>query len=353
MFEKHTMSRTATIGSSSKGSDATPLTQGTAPAIAGAQPATVMLPINALLPADSPRLAGEDSEHARALAQTGSVLPPILVHRPTMRVIDGMHRLRAAVIRGQDTIEAQFFDGSEDAAFVLAVEANIAHGLPLSLADREVAAARIIASHPQCSDRWIAKSTGLASKTVGAIRQRLSVALPPLTARTGRDGRVRPLNSAQGRQLASVLIAAKPDASLREIAKATGISLGTARDVRARLHRGDDPIPARLQGGKANQQCTSSRARQSTGRGGRQATVKDARSTLETLKRDPTLRFNEVGRDLLRWLDRHAIQPEDWANLVDRIPPHCTVVIADLARNFAQAWQSFAQEIEQRGQSTA
>lgn len=38
------------------------------------------------------------------------------------------------------TIIAQFYDSGEDTAFVVAVEQNIAYGLPLSLVDREAAA---------------------------------------------------------------------------------------------------------------------------------------------------------------------------------------------------------------------
>src|SRR4051812_30365190 len=83
-----------------------------------------LMPISTLLPADSPRLAGEDMQHARLLADSDAELPPILVHRKTMRVIDGMHRIRAAVLRGEDKIKAKLFDGCEEAAFVLAVEAN-------------------------------------------------------------------------------------------------------------------------------------------------------------------------------------------------------------------------------------
>ena len=92
--------------------------------------------IGSLAPADSPRLAGEDGEHAARLAETPDELPPILVHRPTMRVIDGMHRLQAARLRGRETIETEFFDGSAEDAFIQAVTVNTRHGLPLTLADR-------------------------------------------------------------------------------------------------------------------------------------------------------------------------------------------------------------------------
>ncbi|MGH8879883.1 MAG: hypothetical protein ACRD0P_21450, partial [Stackebrandtia sp.] len=51
-----------------------------------------------LRPADSPRLDGENSEHTQMLAESSEKLPPILVHRQTMRVIDGVHRLSAALL---------------------------------------------------------------------------------------------------------------------------------------------------------------------------------------------------------------------------------------------------------------
>src|ERR1700741_4024647 len=48
--------------------------------------APVMVPIETLTPADSPRLHGEDPDHIRLLAEATSPLPPILVRRSTMRV---------------------------------------------------------------------------------------------------------------------------------------------------------------------------------------------------------------------------------------------------------------------------
>ena len=63
----------------------------------------VTVPVSSLLSGDSPRLAGENLEHVQLLAVVQG-LPPILVHRSTMRVIDGMHRLRAAKLRGDETI---------------------------------------------------------------------------------------------------------------------------------------------------------------------------------------------------------------------------------------------------------
>ena len=97
---------------------------------------TSTVPIELLKFADSPRLEGEKPDHIRVLAGVDTDLPPILVHRQTMTVLDGMHRLRAAIQNGQREIRVQFFIGSHEDAFVAAVQANISHGLPLSLADR-------------------------------------------------------------------------------------------------------------------------------------------------------------------------------------------------------------------------
>ncbi|MCX4231292.1 MULTISPECIES: helix-turn-helix domain-containing protein [Streptomyces] len=162
-----------------------------------------------------------------------------------MRVIDGMHRLLAARLRGQQTIEVEFFDGSPEDAFLRAVASNVPHGLPLSLADRRTAAARIIASHPQMSDRAIARAAGLGAKAVAAIRRRSSGGVPQLGARVGRDGKVRPLSSVEGRRRAAELIAERPQASLREVARYAGISPATVSDVRKRLESGQAPVAER------------------------------------------------------------------------------------------------------------
>ena len=119
---------------------------------------------------NSPRLSGENPEHTRRLAEVTNPLPPILVHRPTMTVIDGLHRMRAALLRGEQTITAQFFVGDAETAFLLAVENNVAHGLPLTLCERKAAAMRLIAMFPDRSDRSIAASSGISDKTVAGLR---------------------------------------------------------------------------------------------------------------------------------------------------------------------------------------
>ena len=89
----------------------------------------VAVPVLTLRPADSPRLNGEDKAHISRLAETETPLPPILVDRRSMRVIDGMHRLMAASLQARQTIDVIFFDGSEADVFLRAfmLDATLAH----------------------------------------------------------------------------------------------------------------------------------------------------------------------------------------------------------------------------------
>ncbi|WP_203856094.1 ParB/RepB/Spo0J family partition protein [Plantactinospora mayteni] len=318
--------------------------------------------VDDLLPADSPRLQGEDSGHVQVLAESESSLPPILVHRQTMRVIDGMHRLRVAQLRGRSMVEVKFFDGSEEDAFAVAVAANRAHGLPLTLADREAAAERIIRAQPHRSDRSIAAISGLAARTVADIRRRLGSDVAATISRVGRDGRVRPLNPAEGRRAASEAIAERPEASLREIARSAGVSLATARDVRERLRRGDDPLPGRQlgprqQAGSRPAARVGAESQPNAGRApmGRAVYSRErGRSAmLDGLSRDPSLRFTESGRRLLHWLFSKAKGPEGWEEVLDSMPPHCAYVVLEVAIGCADEWSRFATQVQQRLRDSA
>jgi ParB-like chromosome segregation protein Spo0J len=301
--------------------------------------------VDTLDQSDSPRLDGVNMQHVRLLAQLDTDLPPILVHRPSMRVVDGMHRLRAARLAGRSTIAAQFFDGDEHEAFVLAVTTNIAHGLPLTLADREAAAARILAARPYTSNRSVAKIAGLAPKTLGAIRRRTAGAVEA-SVRIGGDGRVRRLDAAEGRRIASEVVASRPDASLREIAKLAGVSPATARDVRERMRRGDDPVPPRHDARWPAALVQPARSGYPVGVD--RSDRRDVATLLQSLGKDPSLRFNDSGRALLRWLFARADGLEQWEDLVDAVPPHCAYLLADVAASCADEWSAFAAQLRQR-----
>ena len=302
------------------------------------------VPVRLLRAADSPRRDGEDPRHTEMLTRIDARLPPIIVHRPTMRVIDGTHRLGAAIRRGDEFIEVRFFDGTEQEAFVLAVRSNISHGLPLSLADRTRAAERIVADHPAWSDRSIAAAVGLGARTISNIRRRLRLRSGVEEhARTGRDGRVRPLDGTVGRLKAWEIIQDRPGASLREVAREAGVSPSTVQDVRRRVESGEDPVPPQV-----------ARQRPATGPTVPAGSLPrpDPAAVLHGLQNDPSLRFSESGRDLLRWMYQRVIRTGERTDVLGSVPPQsagAVAEIADLARACADEWLRLADHVEHSG----
>ncbi|QIS09580.1 hypothetical protein F5544_08390 [Nocardia arthritidis] len=257
----------------------------------------VEVPIDAVESSEFLRVRAVDSGHAELLAQTDGPLPPIVVHRDTMHVIDGLHRLQAAKSKGLRAIPVRFFEGSAEAAFVLAVQSNIAHGLPLSLRDRKVASLRIMLMYPAWSDRRIGVVTGLDHKTVGAIRRRAAGEIPQTPTRLGRDGRVR---------------------RLRETS--------TSRSGDQRRAGAHHPSRARAES-DADAAATS---------------------LIDRLRRDPSLRLSETGRQVLRWLDAAPRSKAESVELAGQLPEHCLNLIHEMARQNAQSWQGFAAMIGDR-----
>jgi ParB-like chromosome segregation protein Spo0J len=311
-----------------------------------------VVPIRSLHLSGTPRLSGESVEHIRTLAESESELPPILVQRNTMRVIDGMHRLRAAQLNGEEVIAVRFFECGEDMAFVAAVEANIAHGLPLPLADREAAAGRILADFPHWSDRAVATSTGLSNKTVSAIRRRSANANRP-GVRIGRDGRARPVDGAEGRRRVLQAIDERPEASLRDIARTAGVSPTTARDVRERLRRGEHPIPPRQRPEQQPANVAMPEKTQRSDRQRRPLSAEDRAAIMQVVKNDPSLRLTETGRLFLRWLGTRALSADEWQTFVAAIPAHATYIVSDLARACAAEWSDFADQLTRRTDGSA
>jgi ParB-like chromosome segregation protein Spo0J len=289
----------------------------------------------------TPRGGGVDGQWAHELAELETQLPPILVHRPTMTVIDGQHRLRAARIRGRDRIEARFFDGSAQDAALLAVAVNVAQGRPLSQPDRIAAVERIVTVHPHWSDRAIAAIAGLSAKKVSEIRQRAG-GPGGGERRIGLDGRARPLNTAQGRELAGKLLRADPTASLRTVARKAGISPATVADVRDRLLRGEDPVTPRqrgLAGGRGP------RERGQAERAGEPRSPGELFMIFDSLRRDPSLRLTEAGRTVLRMLEACSLMARDRRRIIASLPPHCTGQMAALVSGYSDLWRLFADEL--------
>lgn len=364
------------------------------------------VPVHALSAGVSLRQDGTDAAHIQLLidAAGSAELPPILVQIDGYRVIDGLHRLEAARLRGDDIIKARFLDCSNSEALVIAMKANGSHGLPLSKPDRVSGAQRVLGSHPDWSDRAIAGITGLSAKTIASLRDRSGDGTPLDGKRIGRDGRRRPVDAGEGRRRAAEYITAHPNAPLRQVARETDVSLGTVHDVSARLRRGDSPErdgrqsavvqpqPIRpvqsvpymqpvqpiqsvqsvqsLQSMQGLEQDDEAATHGATAPGGatraplRVAPSADAapaqrRNHTEAppawatvaakMATDPAIRYTAGGRGFLRWMQLHATDPdEDWRELVDAVPAHWVGVIAPIAERIGRDWSLLAEQLKSK-----
>jgi ParB-like chromosome segregation protein Spo0J len=316
------------------------------------------VPLAAIRSSYTPRKTKANESHIQVLAQSPLPLPPIVVHRGSMRVIDGVHRLRATELRGHSTIAARLFEGNDAEAFALAVHLNVTHGLPLTLAERKAAAQRVLQSYPHWSDRSIGLIAGVSNKTVGKLRGCTTEEISQLNPRLGRDGKVRPVSPANGRHRAAEFLSMNPRASLREIARKAGVSVTTARDVRQRIDKGESPLPdnlARRVGraavtaiGAPNASAPSPRP--PAPQGTRTVPEGRGRDLLQRLRNDPSVRSSERGRALLRLLSTVVVAISACDEFVDSVPAHCSGTFAEIARKNARAWQEIAEKFEIKAQ---
>jgi uncharacterized ParB-like nuclease family protein len=340
--------------------------------------------VNALSAGLSLRQSGTDAAHIQLLvdAAGSAELPPILVQIDGYRIIDGLHRLEAARLRGDTSIKARFVDCSDSEALVIAMKANSSHGLPLSKTDRVSGAQRVLSSHPDWSDRAVARITGLSAKTIASLREKSGEGTPLDGKRIGRDGRRRPVGPGEGRLRAAEYIAEHPNAPLRQVARETDVSLGTVHDVSARLRRGESPERSgRRTPDAAAQPLRSVHSVQLSGEPSRPASAvpggadsggaahvplrvapsinsapQRRKSTDEIpawttvaakMAADPTIRYTAGGREFLRWMQLHAAEPDDgWRELIDAVPAHWLGVIAPIAERIGKEWSLLAEGLK-------
>jgi hypothetical protein len=324
----------------------------------------VSVPVGSLVPGFHLRHEGTDAAHVRLLADAaGSVrLPSILVQKDGSRIIDGMHRLEVAKLRGEWNISARIVDCTDEEALVLAVKSNTLHGLPLSRADRISSAKRILAVHLDWSDRVVAGITGLSAKAIASIRNSSTGGAQFNGKRLGRDGKRRPVLPAEGRQRVAEYIHAHPEATLREIAKATDVSLGTVHGVRERIRRAAGqaagaperaadhvacrPVPVPPPSLPAPVRPSPVRVIQVVGGGNAQRLGWSAIAA--KLAADPTLRYTEGGRAFLRWMAAHSMQADEWQEFIDAIPQHWLKDVSRIAANMSEEWRQFAERLEDK-----
>jgi ParB-like chromosome segregation protein Spo0J len=316
----------------------------------------ISVPIGSLVHGFHLRHEGTDIAHVRLLADAaGSVeLPSILVQKRGSRIIDGMHRIEVAKLRGEWHIAARIVDCTDDEALVLAIKSNTLHGLPLTRADRISSAKRILGAHADWSDRAVAGITGLSAKAIASLRN-CSIGDTQFDGkRLGRDGKRRPIMPAEGRRRAAEYINAYPEASLREVARETDVSLGTAHDVRERIRRGADhaagaPVrplePVAGTPAPAATTVSPSPVRVIQGAGGRHAHRLAWPMISGKLAADPALRYTDGGRAFLRWMAMHSMQADEWREFIDAIPQHWLEDVSRTAAAMSEEWRQFAERL--------
>jgi ParB-like chromosome segregation protein Spo0J len=185
----------------------------------------------------SPR-RGLDPRTVQAFVAAQGDWPAIVVHRQTMTVVDGTHRVVAARRLGLAEVAAVFFDGSAEDARLEAIRANVADGSGLTLAERKQAGSLVLTWRFSWSDRRIAAFCGLSAKTVVRLRNAHVREVEIADAvREGRDGRRRPTSRQDLHQRIAHVLQELPEASLRAVAMRADASPETVRAVRNQILR--------------------------------------------------------------------------------------------------------------------
>jgi hypothetical protein len=291
--------------------------------------------------------------------ETADEWPPIVVWGDECLVVDGGHRLEAARRLGRTTVAAVRFLGTREDAFVESVRRNVDHGLPLTLGDRRRAARRVLAGHPDWSDRRIGSLCGLSGKSVGRLRRndfsRISAprgAVVDLQRRTGRDGKTRPVQPGEVRDRIRRALAENPRGSLRTIAAMAGSSPETVRTVRANLIQ-DKAGETGVVSIDAVPQCPG-RARRAMSLT-RDGTDRSANNQVETpTGQDTNAWSNDLALvscadrgEFARWFGCNKVDDE-WHRYVWTVPIGRVYDVVDEARRRAASWTAFASLLESR-----
>jgi len=265
------------------------------------------------------RHAGLHEAHVRYLASVYEELPPILVQRLSLRIVDGAHRLAAAELLGLDQVKVAYFSGADREAYIEGLRLNVRHGLPFTLRDRTAAAANLLSLCANWSDRRIAITCGVAPGTVG--RMRATVQNGQLPRREGIDGRLRPADPKEARRHISQVLAVMPNAKTHELVALTGSAPATVRSAR----RGPSPIWL------TNGQRAEPGADQGSG---------------PSPKEDAAFSCDARAQAFAAWFQSHLIDESHWAGLIQAVPIGRMYTLADEARRQARCWERLAKQLE-------
>jgi ParB-like chromosome segregation protein Spo0J len=297
----------------------------------------VALNLADLVPSQTVRL-NVDKTHVDLLLEAEAEWPPILVSARDRRIIDGVHRYHAALKAGKSRITCSYFYGSPEDELRESIRRNTAHGLPLTLEERRRAAQRILALKDGWSDRMVGELCGLSASTIARLRSSMIQPLGEPEKREGRDGRLRPTNPDRLRRSAEIALLARPDASLREIARDVGASPTTVASVRKKLTaKEQSSIPETLatqpSGGPEGEACSYSDTY--------------IKAPAQKWLTDSALQSTPAGNEFVSWLCKTAVDIDD-LRYGEVLPLSRIYEVADEARLRAVFWEQFASVVEDR-----
>ena len=114
-----------------------------------------------------------DQETVERYDEAWDRMPPVAVFEVDGRwlLADGFHRHASAVRREQRMIAAEVHVGSFADALDYAATANLAHGLPLTRAERRRVVETKLRIHPDWSDRRLSDETGIGRELISRVPQ--------------------------------------------------------------------------------------------------------------------------------------------------------------------------------------
>ena len=204
----------------------------------------------------------------------------------------------------------------------------------VSHAERHDAVKKVLLECPMWSDRRIAEECNVSPKLVGRLRSCLMPGTPD-TKRVGRDGRLRPPQPGADRTRIAAAVRERPEASLRSIASAVGVSPETVRSVKRSMITGTDPNDdpnASYDDAPKNLLAPLFR-------------LASSRMTAPTWCADNAFQSTESGVSFLEWLDRTGVHG-DQTERAHSVPISRTYEIADEARRRADWWRALAETLE-------
>jgi ParB-like chromosome segregation protein Spo0J len=202
------------------------------------EPESVAAPLPTIRPVKlarlqpGPTIRPLDEAHVLVLRGVLDRLPPIAVTEDDLMLIDGAHRVEAAVRARLTHLPAEHLALAPGEVLAERVRRNASHGLPLRLEERKRAALLLIAEDPTRSNAAVGRTAGLSTSTVRRLRGCPGRSENDLDTVTGVDGNNYPRNPDDRRRAALDLLRREPGLSDRAIARQVRLSPTTVGALR-------------------------------------------------------------------------------------------------------------------------